>query len=48
MASKRIVAATIGAVCAIAAYTGVVSAAETDQMKTTRGVTAYLGVVPAP
>ena len=46
MASQRTVATIVGALCATMASIGAVSA-ETDQMKTAGGVTAYLGVVPA-
>lgn len=46
MASRRAVAKVIGAFCATATSIGVVSA-ESDQIKTAGGVTAYLGVVPA-
>jgi len=46
MASRRALATVIGAFCATATSIGVVSA-ESDQMKTAGGVTAYLGVVPA-
>lgn len=46
MASQRVAAAVIGALCTTAASIGVVSA-ESDQMKTAGGVTGYLGVVPA-
>ena len=46
MASRRTIAALLGALGVVALSGGAV-AAETDQSKTAGGVTVYLGVVPA-
>lgn len=47
MVSRRAMAALLGGLCVISLPGGAAQAADTDQSKTSGGVTVYLGVVPA-